>query len=205
MRKFMPVVIAVCLSATAAAAAGAQEQASSETPTASASVVRVDQHRAPRRKVVRRTFRPWAKPSPRAVREIIRAESRRYGIHPGRLSRRIGCESRYRWAASSGLYHGLLQFAPSTFYRGLRTVRDRRVKLVRRDWRRANDVRVVHYSNGTKTRRKGRPRRQLLTVVYRGRLPRRPGLYHAWAQVRIGAQAIRGVSAVRSSEWGCPA
>ena len=204
MRKIIAVTVAVCLTVIVAPNAASQEQASSE-PTATASVVRVDNHRAPKRKVVYRRFRPWAKPSPRAVREIIRAESRRYGIHPSRLSRRIACESRYQWSASSGLYHGLLQFAPSTFYRGLRSVRDKRVKLVRTKWRRANDTRVTHYSNGAKTRRRTTPRRQLFTVVYRGRLPRRPGLYHAWAQVRIGAQAIRGVGSVSSSEWGCPA
>ena len=203
MRKFIAVAVAVCLSTIAAPKAMAQDQASSE-PTASASVVRVDNHRAPARKVVRRTFRPWAKPSPRQVREIIRAESRRYGIHPSRLARRIACESGFRWYATSA-YHGLLQFAAGTYYRGLRTLGNRRVKLVRTKSRRVNDTRVLHWSNGTKTRRKGTPRRQLLTVVYRGRLPRSPGLYHGWTQVRIGAQAIRGVSAVRSSEWGCPA
>ena len=51
----------------------------------------------------------------------------------------------------------------------------------------------------------GSPRRQRLIVVYSGRIPRRPSMANAFAQIRIGAQALRGISAVHSSEWSCAA
>jgi len=156
------------------------------------------------KRVVRKSFKPWAKPSPARVRQIIRYEAKRWKISPARLSRRVACESGYRWSASSA-YYGLLQFAPSTFTRGLRTIRTRRVKIVREKTRRVRGRTVTRYSDGRVVRRPGRVRRQRVVTVIRGTLPRRPGIFHAWAQLRIGAQAIRGISAVRSSEWGCPA
>jgi hypothetical protein len=42
-------------------------------------------------------------------------------------------------------------------------------------------------------------------VVYTARMPHTPSVSNTFAQVRIGAQAIRGISAVRSSEWACGA
>ena len=204
MRRFMPVVIACCVLTAGVAVPGAKAAESGE-PSATASVASVKYVRPARRAVVRRSFTPWARPTPRQVRRIIAIEARRWGIAPGRLSRRIACESTYRWYASSGLYHGLLQFAPSTFNRGLRSIRDRRVRLVRSDVVKRRGVRIVRYTDGRSERRPGPRRRQRVFYVYRGTLPRKPGVTHGWAQVRIGAQAIRGISAVRSSEWGCPA
>lgn len=176
-----------------------------DEPTATASVVKVENKKAPRTKVVHRKFRPWAKPSPAKVREIIRNEARRWRVSAAALSRRVYCESKYQWWASNGQYQGVLQFAPSTFYRGLSTIRTRRVKLVRSTSRKVNDRRVTHYSDGRRKSRRTTPRRQRLVVVYHGRLPRRPAIHNAFAQIRIGAQALRGISAVRSSEWACGA
>ena len=201
MRRFMPVVIACCV---LAAVPGAKAAESSE-PTANASVASTQYIRPARHVVVRRSFTPWARPTPRQVRRMIGIEARRWGIAAGRLARRISCESTFRWYASSGAYHGLLQFAPTTFYRGMRTIRDRRVRIVRSELRKRRGVHIVRYTDGRTERRPGPRRRQRVFYVFSGRIPARPGVTHGWAQVRIGAQAIRGISAVRSSEWGCPA
>lgn len=197
--------VLIPLAFTVAPRAFAEEASGSGGPTASASVVKVSNHRAPRKKVVHRRFRPWSKPSPRQVREIIRNEARRWGVSAAGLSRRVACESKYQWWASNGQYQGVLQFAPSTFYRGMSTIRTRKVKLVRTDSRRVNDRRVTHYSDGRRKSRRTTPRRQLLVVVYHGRIPKSPAVNNAFAQIRIGAQALRGISAVRSSEWACGA
>ena len=196
--------------------AGAQETGATEaeqssvpeeqsSPTAQPAVVSKKRVVPKRRKVIRKRFDPWATPSPAKVRRIIRIESRRWGIDPAGLSRRVACESNYRWWADGGAYYGLLQFAPSTFSRGVSSIRTRRVAFKRTGWRRVRGRTVTRYSNGRVVRDKHRPTRQRVVKVYRGRLPRRPGILHAWTQVRIGAQAIRGISSVSSSEWGCPA
>lgn len=174
-------------------------------PTANASVVRVDTRRAPRTKVVHRKFKPWARPTPGQVREIIRNEARRWGISAASLSRRVSCESHYRWYASNGQFQGVLQFGPNAFYRGLRTIRSRQIKIVRTKTRTVHDARVTHYSDGSTKSRRTTPRRQRVTVVLTARLPRTPSMINAFAQIRIGAQAIRGISAVHSSEWSCGA
>lgn len=197
-----PALAAVALVAPAVPAALAQDQAA---PAAAPHVVSADESIPPRRKVVKHDFRPWSRPNPRQVREIIRSEGRRWRVSPQRLSRRVACESRFRWWAGNGPYRGLLQFHSSTFQRGMRTIRDRRVRLVRRSTRSVRGVRVVRWSDGRVERERGRRVRQRVLHVYRGRLPSRPELTHGWAQLRIGAQAIRGRSAVSSGEWSCPA
>jgi hypothetical protein len=176
-----------------------------DNPTATASVVKVEHYRPAQTKVVRRKFRPWAKPTPGQVREIIRNEARIWRVSAAGLARRVACESHYHWWASNGQYQGVLQFSPGTFYRGLRTIRTYKVKLVRSKTRRVHDARITHYSDGSKVRRRTTPRRQRLVVVYTGRLPRRPSMANTFAQIRIGAQALRGISAVHSSEWSCGA
>jgi hypothetical protein len=189
--------------------AGAQEPTAEPTgatePGATASVVSTERVVPRRRKVVRHRFQPWRRPSPRKVRQIIRIEARRWRIDPSALARRVACESKFQWSANGGSYYGLLQFAPSTFSRGLSSIRSRRVVLVRKRVRKVREVTISRYSDGRVVRERGRRHRQLVAHVYAGRLPRRPELTHAWAQLRIGAQAIRGISAVSSSEWGCPA
>ena len=209
MRKPMPVVMAVLVVAVVTIIfvgvplAAADQQTSDQT--ASASVVRVDRVVPRRHKLVKRHFKPWSKPSPGQVREIIRAEAHRWHIDPNGLARRVGCESRFHWWAGNGQFQGVLQFSPGTFYRGLRTIRDRRVVLVLKRVRTVHEARVVHYSDGHVDRKRGRARRQAVTYVLKGRIPRKPSMVNAWAQIRIGAQAIRGISAVHNSEWSCAA
>jgi hypothetical protein len=207
MRKLVTIVIAAHVAAAVpvalATAPLAAAEESSSNPSATASVVRVDHVKAKRTKVVRHRFRPWRHPSPRQVRMAIRAEAKRWKIPAASLARRVSCESHFHWWASNGQYAGVLQFAPGTFQRGLRTIRHRRVKLVKTRTRKVNDMRVYHYSDGRTARKRGRPVRQRVIHVYRGKLPRRPAAHDTWTQLRIGAQAIRGISAVRSSEWSC--
>lgn len=197
------VAIVIPLALGVAPRALAEEAGSS--PTATVSVVKVVNKRAPRRKVVRRRFRPWARPTPGQVREIIDNEARRWGVSAAALSRRVACESRYRWWAANGQYSGVLQFSAGAFYRGMRTIQTRRVRIVRSAIRRVHDRRIVHLSDGRKIRRRTTPRRQRLVVIYTGRIPRSPAVSNTFAQIRIGAQALRGISAVRSSEWSCGA
>jgi hypothetical protein len=99
----------------------------------------------------------------------------------------------------------VLQFSANAFYRGLHTIRSHQVKIVRTKSRRVHDARITEYSDGRKVTRRTTPRRQRVTVIYTGRLPRNPGIGNAFAQIRIGAQALRGISAVHSSEWACGA
>lgn len=185
--------------------AGAPGAFADDSPTASASVVKVENRKAPRKKVVHRKFRPWAHPSPGQVREIINNEARRWGISAASLSRRVACESHYHWWATNGQYSGVLQFGANAFYRGMHTIKSRKVKIVRSKTRRVHDRRVTQFSDGRKVSRRTTPRRQRLIVVYTGRIPRSPAVSNAFAQIRIGAQALRGISAVHSSEWSCGA
>lgn len=149
-------------------------------------------------------FTPWARPTYSQVQRIISVESAKWGVSRSWLSHRIECESGYDWTASNGSHFGLLQFAPSTFYRGVSTLGNRRVRWqASRIMRRPTAV-VTRLSDGTTKRKRGYKVKVRRTRVYKGRLPRQPGLYHGWVQVRIGAQAMRGVSAVASGEWSCP-
>ena len=195
----MSALVAVAQGQTPTTQTGGQPSGAAAKVTKTETVV------PPRRVVIRGKFKPWARPSARKVRTIIRAEARRWRISPSGLARRVHCESRFQWSAGNGLYQGLLQFAPSTFYRGLGSIRSRRVKLVRTGLRRVHEVTVTRYSDGRVVRKRGRAHRQKVVRVLTGTLPKRPAVTHAWAQLRIGAQAIRGVSAVRSSEWACSA
>jgi hypothetical protein len=211
-RRLIPFATAAAIvpglpAALAAAAAGPTvgDPAAPGDPAASASVVRVDHVVPARRKVVHRKFQPWNHPTSSQVHEIIRSEARRWHVPAASLARRVGCESRFHWWASNGQFQGVLQFAPGTFYRGLRTIRDRRVRIVRQTVRRVHEASVTHYSDGHKVRRRTTPRRQRLVVVYKGTLARTPAVSNSFAQIRIGAQAIRGISAVHSSEWSCSA
>jgi hypothetical protein len=168
-------------------------------------VTKVERYPPARRKVIRKRFTPAARPGPQKVRRIIRLEARRWNISPSSLSRRVACESNYRWYAGNGAYQGLLQFASSTFYRGLSSIRSRRVKFARERRRMVRGERVVHYSDGSLTVGRTVKRWQKVVTVYRGTLPPNPPVTHAWTQLRIGSQAIRGLSAVGSSEWTCGA
>ena len=203
-------VAAICILTMVVSAATPAGATTTTTPTETTAsspphVVKVETKQPARRKIVRRRFRPWGRPSPRRVRKIIRLEARRWHVSASGLARRVGCESHFHWWAGNGAYQGLLQFSSSTFYRGLRTIRTRTVKFARKRVRRVRETRLVHYSDGHVERKRGKRRRQVVVRVYRGRIPRRPSVTHGWTQVRIGAQAMRGVSAVSSSEWSCSA
>jgi hypothetical protein len=205
-RLIPPAVAATIVSALPVAiAVAAADQTAGEPAADSASVIGVDHVIPARRKVVHRNFRLWKHPSSNQVHEIIRSEALRWRVPAASLARRIGCESRFHWWASNGQFQGVLQFSPGAFYRGLHTIRDRRVKIVRQTIRRVHEARVTHYSDGRNVRRRTTPRRQRLIVVYVGRLPQTPSVSNTFAQIRIGAQAIRGISAVHSSEWSCSA
>jgi hypothetical protein len=204
-RLIPPATAAAIAAALPAAIAVAEADQTAGDPAGSASVVGVDHVVPARRKVVYRKLRLWKHPSSSQVHEIIRSEARRWRIPAASLARRIGCESRFHWWASNGQFQGVLQFSPGAFYRGLHTIRDRRVKIVRQTVRRVHEARVTHYSDGRNVRRRTTPRRQRLIVVYVGTLPRTPSVSNTFAQIRIGAQAIRGISAVHSSEWSCSA
>jgi hypothetical protein len=176
-----------------------------DQPTATASVVKVETKKAARTKVVQRRFRPWAHPTPAQVRAIIRNESSRWHVSAAALANRVYCESKYQWWATNGQYVGVLQMGSNAFYRGLSSIRTRKVTLVRWKTQRVHDRRITHYSDGRTKSRRTTPRRQYIKLVLHGRIPRRPTISNAYAQIRIGAQALRGISAVRSSEWSCSA
>ncbi len=198
-------VVGLPPAAQAQAQAPAAEQPPEAETAAPAHVTKVRSIRPARRKVVRKRFKPAAKPGPRGVRRIIHLEARRWNISPSSLSRRVACESNYRWYAGNGAYQGLLQFASSTFYRGLSSIRSRRVKFTRERRRMVHGERIVQYSDGSLTVGRGIKRWQKVVTVYSGTLPRNPSVTHGWTQLRIGSQAIRGLSAVGSGEWACPA
>jgi hypothetical protein len=210
-RRHVPIVLAatalitVVIPLAFAIAPRAFAEEAAGQPTASASVVKVENRKAARKKVVHRKFRLWARPTAGQVREIIRNEARRWGVPAASLSRRVACESRYHWWATNGQYSGVLQFSSNAFYRGMHTIKSRKVKIVRSKSRRVHDRRVTHFADGRKVSRRTTPRRQRLVVVYTGRIPRNPAISNTFAQIRIGAQAIRGISAVHSSEWACGA
>ena len=197
--------IVIALAFAVAPRALADDAKATSSPTATASVVKVENWKAPRKKVVHRKFRPWAHPTPGQVREIIRNEARRWHVPAASLSRRVACESRYHWYAGNGQYSGVLQFAAGTFYRGMSTIKSHEIKLVRSKSHRVHDARITHFSDGRKVHRRTTPRRQRVTVVLTARLPRHPSVNNTFAQIRIGAQALRGISAVHSSEWACGA
>jgi hypothetical protein len=199
------VAVVISLAFAIAPRAQADEAKPSSSPTATASVVKVENWKAPRKKVVHRRFRPWAHPTAGQVREIIRNEARRWHVSAASLSRRVACESHYHWWATNGQYSGVLQFNANAFYRGMSTIKSHKIKIVRTKSRRVHDARVTQYSDGRKIRRRTTPRRQHVVVVLTGRLPRHPSVSNASAQIRIGAQALRGISAVHSSEWACGA
>jgi hypothetical protein len=199
------VAVAIPLAFAIAPRALADTATASGSPTATASVIKIENRKAPAKKVVHRRFRLWARPTAGQVLEIIRNEARRWGVSAAALARRVNCESHYHWWATNGQYSGVLQFASGTFYRGMSTIKSRKVKIVRTKVRRVHDRRVVHMSDGRTIHRRTTPRRQRLTVVYRARIPRSPAVSNTFAQIRIGAQALRGISAVHSSEWSCGA
>lgn len=145
-------------------------------------------------------FRPPAHPSAHYVfAVIVPHEAQRWHINEGTLHRRIVCESGGRWWAANGPYHGVLQFHANTFARGLSTIRTRRVVLRHRRIRRIRSSVLSVWSDGHTTQHPGRFVRQRLITERWGSIRGNT----TWEQIRIGAQALRGISAVRDSEWEC--
>lgn len=157
----------------------------------------------PKRSVTKvKRFTPWAQPTYRQVHKLIDAEARRWGAPGWRLRCRVKGESTYNWAAQNGQYAGLLQFGSETFQRGLRTARSRVFKV---KGPRTTYLKYVkqyrQWDDGRVTSRKVRKVRVTKQVIYRGKAPRNPARTHGAMQVRIGAQAMAGISAVKDSEW----
>jgi hypothetical protein len=143
-----------------------------------------------------------ARPSVAYVRAAIRREAARWGVSEASLSRRVACESHYHWWATNGQFTGVLQFSPGTFWRGMSTIRTRVVRVTEVKFRRMHSRVYRSWSDGSLTRSRGRIVRQRVEVNRRGLIPK---TNNTDAQLRIGAQALRGISGVKSSEWSCAA
>lgn len=130
---------------------------------------------------------------------IVPYEAARWGVSAAGLHNRIWCESKGHWWATNGQYSGVLQFAPGTYSRGLGSIGTTKV-AVRTTHTHLKRSRVYRkWSDGRLTRSRGRLVRQTVVTTKRGRINGSV----SWLQVRIGAQAIRGISAVHSGEWSC--
>jgi hypothetical protein len=181
----------------------APQDQSTEAQPPPPQVVKTWRKHPPRRVTRRYRFTPWAYPTVGQVFFIARYEARKWHVSASHLLSRIHCESTYNWRASNGSYFGLLQFAPGTFSRGMSTIHTRLVKLVRTKHRTRPTWVYSKWSDGRVTRMRGKRMRQRIRYVHQGWIPRRASFWHGWAQVRIGAQAMAGRSAVHDSEWQC--
>lgn len=165
-------------------------------------VVRTERVYPPRTLLLRTSFHVPAAPSPGYVfNVIVPHEARRWGAPVGRLACRVRGESGGDYNVTNGQYLGIGQFARSTFDRGVSSMGVRRVRIVERRERPKKIQLVDYYSDGSSRKRWGWAIKQKVIHVYRGRIPRNPGRAHAWAQVRIMAQAMVGRSAVSDGEW----
>src|SRR3954453_2155451 len=97
------IVVAAVLMAVAVplAFAIAPRAIADDQPKATASVVKVENRKAPGTKGGRHRFRPGAPPPPGRGGKITRNGARRWGISAASLNRRVACESRYHWWASN--------------------------------------------------------------------------------------------------------
>lgn len=217
MRRHIGVALAVVAVPTAPVVASGQAQTPADAPAVAAAPVvlppppppslprllRTQMNKPKSHVIIREHFTPWATPTASQARTIVAIEAARAGVSYYGLTNRVWCESRFNWAASNGQYHGLGQFAASTFYRGMSTIGSRRVVLTRTDSRLRRAVEIRTYSDGHKVRaRRGLVRQRVVHKLI-GTIPRSPEMTHGWAQVRIMAQAIAGRSAVHNSEWEC--
>lgn len=192
----VPVIAAIVAFAIAPLAAGQD----APQPEARPSVVKLTVERPPR--VVHRKahFTPPARPTPAYVLGVIVPyEAARHGANAYTLHRRIMCESHGHWWAQNGQFSGVLQFAPGTFWRGMTTIGSKSVELVTVRHRSMHSRVYRHWSTGRITRSRGRAVRQTVITRRRGSI----GGSVTWLQVRIGAQANAGRSAVHDSEWSC--
>lgn len=196
------VVAALILLAVLSSAAGADE-----VPPAAqkATVIKLTVKRPPRHVYRHARLALPAHPSVAQVQHAIVREASMWGVSAAGLSNRVFCESRYRWWATNGQYVGVLQFGANAFYRGLATIRTRKVQEIQVTMRRMHSRVYRSWSDGRLTRSRGRVVRQTVVTTRTALLPKRPSMLDVETQLRIGAQAMRGISAVHSSEWSCAA
>lgn len=204
MRRISAVVVSLAVLTIPTLTVG--HAADEQQPTATAPtpskpyVVRKVVHRPKAHKTIVKRFTPWGTPTSAQAHAIASAEASRFGCSLATLSYRIGHESGWYWNASNGQYRGILQYAYSTFTRGLSTM-PRGVRLVSRSTRTRRSQVVRVYSDGHVTRGRGARRSVHVLRILKGTMPRWPAHTHAWAQIRIGCQALAGQSAVHASEW----
>jgi hypothetical protein len=174
------------------------------TPLPLPTVVRTVVRKPQRVMTMRSPFRPPAFPSASYVFDTIAPyEARKWNVSLDRLRGRIDCESDGWWWKTNGQYAGVGQFAASTFARGVASIGVRRVAVANRRVRERRTRIIEVMSDGTKRVRYGKAIRQRIVHLRVGKLPRNPPHRHAWAQVRIMAQAMAGRSGVNDSEWAC--
>lgn len=205
MRRIIVVValIVATLCSTVALADEAPPQA--PPPAVKATVVKLIVKRPPR--TVYRRARLHLQPhgSVAYVLHAINREAAMWGVSAAALRNRAYCESKWRWWATNGQYIGVLQMGANAFYRGVASIRTRKVVEVSVSKRRMHSRVYRHWSDGKITRSRGRVRRQTVVTTRHATLPKQPSMSNVDVQLRIGAQALRGISAVHSSEWSCGA
>lgn len=198
MKRAIKLVVVLVLAVLVTAPATGSPEPQEEKPT----VVKREERKPDQRvTTVIRGWRPWGTPSVPRVKRIIHIEAVRWGAPEWRLRCRIEGESGYLWYNENGQYKGLGQFHINTFQRGLSTIQTRRVRKVKHVVRYRRAVVVTYWSDGTKTKEKGRRYKVHVTRIQKGRIPKPTPWLHAWAQVRIMAQAMVGRSAVGDGEW----
>lgn len=148
-------------------------------------------------------FKPWSEPTVSQVHFMISYEAKKWGASAAKLESVIGCESEFLWWKENGSHYGLGQFAPSTFSRGMSTIKSRDVQFSNNENKKKWSYQVTTYSDGTVTREKYKRVKITIHHVNRGQIPSSPPIKHGWAQVRIMAQAFSGQSAVSAGEWVC--
>src|SRR4051794_13685158 len=127
MRRVIVAVAFIVAVGSSAAIAEAPSPTSEQ-----ATVVKLVVKRPPKIVHRRAALQTPTRPGTARVLQITRPGGALGGVPPASLSRRVSCESHYHWWASNGQYSGVLQFAAGTFYRGLRTLRTRKVVITRR-------------------------------------------------------------------------
>jgi hypothetical protein len=147
-------------------------------------------------------FVPWSEAAPSQIQTIINVEASRWGASAARLACRIHGESTDEWQASNGQYVGVGQFAPSTFTRGMSSIHSRSVRWVEDTYAWRWIQRVKYLGGFVKAHDYHYKRvRVKRVIVHLGMIPKDPPVTHTWAQIRIMAQAMVGISAVSDTEW----
>jgi hypothetical protein len=215
MHRFLVYILAILLLAALAPLAQAKtmepigdtEAASTEPepepeepsvkPPPKRELIRAYNKRPKKRIKVTKKFKPSAKPSPQEVKKIIGLEQKRWGGTA--ITRRVACESEFRWNATNGQYRGLLQIGPWWDYaynKTPRLVKLKKTKKIRKPVRR---IRI--YSDGYKSKRFVKMTSVKKRIIRKGKLPKKADPYHGWAAVRVGQRAVSGDGP--STAWSC--